>query len=192
MRKQYSHLFLHPLFLAFVCWWMPLAVQAGPKSGHAPRPALYVSFIDQLPPQVGPSINGLDERRRGPIFARALQQCVNAGKLPTLVVINPDLGLAQSLADEPKVPAGKTLLRIYLTQWSHTRSGGPADTEILCRFFAEVVRDGHVQKKLGPFFARKIYNVDIDTPEERWAQYQGVALAAINEMVPALDLRSVL
>ena len=157
---------------------------------HAQAP-LEVSLIDQLIPQVGrPAINGLDERRRGPIFNAALQQVSQEGKLPPVVVINRDLSLPATVADEPKVAATDQLVRIYLTQWSQTPLGGPADTEILCRFFVELVRGGRVEKKLGPFFARKRYDVvTAVTPEDRWAQYQAAARLAIEEMAGALKSR---
>jgi hypothetical protein len=173
---------------------LPLTVEAGVTSKTPPPPSLYVSFIDQTSPQTGgPAVNRLDERRRGPIFAAALQQSVQAGKLPPISIINRDLSMPSTLLDEPKVPAGKTLARIYLTQWSQTRLGGIADTEILCRFYVDVVRDGQVKSKLGPFFASGTLNVDFPLPEDLWAQYQAVARKAIDNMALALtrhgDLR---
>ena len=162
----------------------PLAASARPSI----KPPFYVSLIDQLPPQVaGPSINGLDERRRGPIFAAALRQASDAGKLPPVTMVNRDLSIPATTADEPKVQAGAPLVRIYLTQWSQTRLGGIADTRILCRFYVELRRDSRVEKKLGPFFAQPRFDmIRVVTPEDRWAQFQAAARMAIEEMAAAL------
>ena len=147
-----------------------------------------VSLIDQLVPQINrPALNGLDERRRGPIFDAALQQVSQEGKLPPVLVINRDLSIPATVPDEPKLPAGTRLTRIYLTQWSQTRLGGYADTEILCRLYVDLVRNGRVEKKLGPFFAQKRYDtVTAVTPQDHWAQYQDSARIAIEEMAAAL------
>ena len=163
---------------------LPAAIQARTQ----PAATLYVSFIDQSSPQVtGPVFNGIDERRRGPIFNAALQQVIGEGKLPRVVVINQDLSLPATTLSEPKVAPGATLVRIYLTQWSQTRLGGAADTEIMCRFFVDVLRDGRVLKKLGPFFDRRTYDiVSIARPEDRWAQYQAAAHDAIEVMAASL------
>ena len=168
------------LFLALV----PVVAQARPKT----PPPLDISLIDQLPPQIsGPAFNGLNERRRGPIFAAALRQVVDEGKLPPLTIINRDLTMPAKVPDEPKLPAGTRLVRITLTQWSQTRLGGIADTEVLCRFFVEVLRDGRVERKLGPFFSQKQYDtVTATTAPEFWAQYQGSARLAIERMAAAL------
>ncbi len=173
------------------------SVHAGAPASAPPSPSLYVSFIDQTSPNTfGPVVNRLDERRRGPIFAAAMQQSVQAGKLPPFVIINRDLSMPSTVLDEPKMPAGKSLVRIYLTQWSQTGLGGIADTEIVCRFYVEILRDRKVQNKLGPFFATAIENVDFALPQGLWSQYQGVALKAIDEMAAALtndrDLRRLL
>ena len=80
-------------------------------------------------------------------------------------------------------------MRVYLTQWSRTRLGGIADTEILCRFSVERLRDGRVEEKLGPFFAHKRYDVvTTATPQDVWAQYQEAARLAIEQMATALKL----
>ena len=165
---------------------VPVVAQARAK----PLEPLDISLIDQLPPQVGgPAFNGLNERRRGPIFAAALRQVAAEGKLPPLTIINRDLTLPTTLADEPKAAPGALLVRITLTQWSQTRLGGIADTEVLCRFFVEVLRAGRVEKKLGPFFARKQYDtVTATTAPEFWAQYQASARQAIEQMAAALNL----
>jgi hypothetical protein len=175
----------------FCSWFSPSAPAKSPPSGVAPSP-LYVSLIDQISPQtIGPAFNGLDERRRGPIFAAALQQSVRAGKLPPLLIINKDLSIPETVAGEPKVPAGQTLVRITLTQWAQTRQGGIADTEILCRFFVEILQDGRVKRKLGPFFASSPFDlVSVALPEDRWAQYQADALKAINDMAASLRTKS--
>ena len=177
------------LFLLFPSVFLlsTVSLQAGSPSSAHPAPSLYVSFIDQTSPNTfGPVVNRLDERRRGPIFAAAMQQSVQAGKLPPFVIINRDLSLPSTVVDEPKIPAGKALVRIYLTQWSQTRLGGSADTEIVCRFYVEILRAGLVRSKLGPFFARGTENVDFSLPEDLWTQYQGVALKAINDLAAAL------
>jgi hypothetical protein len=172
---------------------LPFAALALPSQSPAPRPPIHVSFIDQISPQFGPAINGLEERRRGPIFNAALQQVAQEGNLPPVVVINKDLSLPSTVLGEPKLAAGTQLVRIYLTQWSQSRLGGVADTEILCRFFVEIVRDGHVGKKLGPFFTRRTYDVvSVARPEDRWAQYQAAARAAIEEMAAALKKNAVI
>ena len=153
-----------------------------PAACHQP-PSLQVSLIDQLPPQgLGPSFQGLDERRRGPIFRAALREVGAEGRLPPVEIINRDLTLPATVADESPVAPGTRLVRIYLTQWSRTPLGGIADTEILCRFFVELRRDGRVEKKLGPFFARKEYDtVTSATPQDRWARFQAVAKLAVEE-----------
>ena len=172
------------LVLAETAWHL----QARPGGGPGGQPPIQASLIDQLPPQGnGPSFRGLDERRRGPIFNAALQQVVHAGRLPPVTLINPDLTLPATVADEPKLPPGTRLLRIYLTQWSESRLGGIADTEILCRFFVEVRRDGRVEKKLGPFFVRKpLDTLTAETPQDRWVQFQAAAKLAIEQMAAAL------
>ena len=178
---------MKPLLAAlFTLTLLPVAARAHPKI----QTPFYVSLIDQLSPQLnGPSINGLEERRRGPIFAAALRQVSDAGKLPPMTIINRDLTIPATVPDEPKLPAGARLVRIYLTQWSQTRLGGIADTEVLCRFFVEVRRDGRVEKKLGPFFSRKQYDtVTATTAPEFWAQYQASARLAIEQMATALKV----
>ena len=190
MNKQRPAYILWQLVLvAAVSWLSQSMLQAGtPASKASAPPALYVSFIDRTSPQTkGPAINGLDERRRGPIFAAALQQCVQEGKLPRVIMVNKDLSVPSPVANERPVPAGKTLLRIYLTQWSHTLLGGIADTEILCRFDVEVLQDGRVKKKLGPFFAQDTFAPDFTSPQDRWAQFQKVALKAIRQMASAIN-----
>ena len=150
-------------------------------------------MIDRTSPQAGQfAVNGLDERRRGLIFGAALRQVMQAGKLPPAVIINRDLSIPATVPDEPRLPAGQTLLRIYLTQWSQTALGGIADTEILCRFYAEILRDGQVRKKLGPFFARGTYDLVLGSPTSRWSQYQRVAQTALEKMGAALSRQNAL
>ena len=162
---------------------------AAPAQARPPAPApLYVHLIDQLAPQgAGPAVNGLDERRRGPLFVAALRQVVREGELPApLIVINQDLSLPDTLAGEPGVPPGAVLVRIYLTQWSQTAQGGVADTEVLCRFFVETLRGGRVTGKSGPFFARQRLDVaGASQASERWDQYQAVAHQALVRMAAA-------
>ena len=178
--------------LALAFCFLTIAASARAKPDSRVQTPLYVYLIDQTFPQVaGPAINGLDERRRGPIFGAALQQAAHEGKLPPVVISNKDLSLPSTVLSEPRIPAGQELARIYLTQWSQTRLGGIADTEILCRFFVEIIRDGHVTRKLGPFFARKTCDVVvISRPEDRWAQYQDVAVKALEEMAAVLATRT--
>ena len=179
------------IFLPWLLWslaFLPPGAHAEPARQAPPPRPLYVFLIDQLPPQgLGPSINGLDERRRGPMFNDALQQAVRDGKLPPIEVVNKDLSVPDTLASEPGAPRGATLVRIYLTQWEQTPLGGPADNEVFCRFYAEVLRDGHVTRKLGPFFARQPLNaLTPDRAEDRWSQYRAVARKAILQMAKAL------
>ena len=180
--------FVGVCFLVF----LPLAATTAAARPKNPPPApgrLYVFFIDQLAPQgAGPAFNGLDERRRGPLFAAVLQQLSREGKLPASVfVINRDLSLPATLPEEPAVPAGATLARIYLTQWSQTALGGVADTEILCRCYVQVLRAGRATRELGPFFARQRYDpVTATLPEERQAQFQAAARQALEKMAAAL------
>ena len=150
----------------------------------ARRAPVYVFFLDQLPPQgAGPSINGLDERRRGPVFRAALEAAAKAGELPPVTIINQDIDLPTTRAEKPSpVPPGATLLRVYLTQWSRTRIGGFSDSEILCRFFVEEVRDGRTVKKLGPFLGRTT-----DDAENRYQTFGNAARDGIAQM--ARDLR---
>ena len=150
-----------------------------------------MSLIDRLGPQgLGPAFQTLDERRRGPLFAAALAQVSQAGKLPPVTVVNRDLSLASAAPDERKLAAGTTLVRIYLTDWTQTRQGGPADTEILCRFYGEVLHDGQVERKLGPFFARRVFNTTTAArPQDRWEQFQAVARQAIEQLAAALEAR---
>ena len=172
---------------------MPLLHADPARSAPRPRaaPPLLVSLIDRLGPQgLGPAFQTLDERRRGPLFAAALAQVSQAGKLPPVTVVNRDLSLASAAPDERKLAAGTTLVRIYLTDWTQTRQGGPADTEILCRFYAEVLHDGQVERKLGPFFARRVFNTTTAArPQDRWEQFQAVARQAIEQLAAALEAR---
>ena len=166
----------------------PSGLSARPKIVSSEQAPIQISLIDQLLPQgEGPSSQGLDERRRGSIFNAALQQVVHEGKLPPLMIVNPNLTIPATVADEPKLPPGTRLLRIYLTQWLETRFGGIADTEILCRFFVELRRDGRIEKKLGPFFVRKpLDTLTAETPQDRWAQFQAAAKLAIEKMAGTL------
>lgn len=166
------------LFFAAVCL---------PPSGfcHPPRAPLYVFFLDQLPPQgAGPSVNGLDERRRGPVFAAALQAAAKAGDLPPVTVVNHDITLPTTRQEKPPLlPPNATLLRVYLTQWSNTSQGGFADSEILCRFFVEVVRDGRTVSKLGPYLGRTRYDTTgTATADDRYQQFGQAARAGIGQM----------
>ena len=182
------HVYSSPWQVA--AWGLAVFLLASTPLPAAPRAAtpLQISLIDQLLPQgTAPAFQGLDERRRGPIFAAALRQVSAEGKLPTLVIINRDLDLPATVPDEPKVAPETRWVRLYLTQWRQTPLGGIADTEILCRFFVELRRNGHLEKKLGPFFARKRFDtVTAVTPQDRWAQYQTVAKLAIEEMAVSL------
>ena len=176
------------LWLGFL-FARPNSYADSPSARRSPAaPPLDFSLIDRIGPQgIGPAFQSLDERRRGPIFAAALRQVSQAGKLPPVVVVNRDLSLATTVPDEPKLAAGTTLFRIYLNDWSRTRLGGSADSEILCRFDVEVLRDGHVERKLGPFFARRPFDTTLAaTPQERWEQFQAVAKLAIEKMAAAL------
>ncbi len=177
--------------LALSIWLLvPLGLKARPRDAARLQEPIRVSLIDQLAPQTnGPAFNGLEERRRGTIFSAALRQVADEGKMPPVIVINRDLDIPSSVPDEPKLPSGTRLVRIYLTQWSRTRLGGVADTEILCRFYVERSRDGRVEEKLGPFFAHKRYDVvTTATPQDVWTQYQGAARSAIEQMAVALEL----
>lgn len=149
-----------------------------------PAPPLYVFFLDQLSPQgAGPSINGLDERRRGPIFKGALQAAAHAGELPPVTVVNQDIDLPTTTVEKPKIPPGATLLRVFLTQWSNTRLGGFSDSELLCRFYVEVVRDGRTVAKLGPYLGRTQYDTTTTTtPEGRYALFGQAARKGIDLM----------
>ena len=170
-------------FFLFTVFLLPPAVQARP-----PRPVptpWRVFLVDQLPTaNLGPALNGLNERRRGPVFDAALQEVVREGKLPPVVVLNRDLSLPATVADEPPAPAGAPVLRIYLTQWSQTPLGGLADTEVLCRLFVEQRRDGKTTGKLGPFLARVRYDTTTATgrADVRSAQFQAAAREAIEQM----------
>ena len=190
MKPLFVHSPSLPVALFAVVLVATVPSGAWARSREVPRSQtpLHLSLIDQLAPQVsGPAFLGLDERRRGPIFDAALRQVVAEGKLPPVVLINRDLSIPATTADEPKVAPGVTLVRIYLTQWSQTPLGGIADTEILCRIFVEIRRDGRVEKKLGPFFAHPRFDpVTTATPQDRWAQYQRAARRAIEQMAAAL------
>lgn len=178
--------------LGFLLLAVPASARPRQPPPSPPTP-LYVLFIDQLAPQgAGPAVNGLDERRRGPLFAAALQQVVREGEFPApLTVINQDLSLPATVASEPKVPRGATLVRIYLTQWSQTAQGGVADTEVLCRFYVETLRGGRVTGELGPFFARQRLDVTGATqPQERWRQYQAAARQSLMQMAAALRAKA--
>ena len=183
-----------PILWSLLLWnlaCLPPHAGAEPRHHAPPTQGLYVFLIDQLPPQgIGPSFNGLDERRHGPMFNDALQQAVHEGELPPLKVVNKDLSVPDTLASEPAVPRGATLVRVYLTQWAQTPLGGPADSEIFCRFYAELLRDGRVTQKLGPFFARQPLNaLTPDRAEDRWSQYRAVARKAIVQLARALPRR---
>ena len=184
--------FLRPYSRGFltcaICLLLALALPFRAYSEHRKADALYVSFLDQLPPQgVGPSINGLDERRRGPIFQSALNAASAAGELPRLVFVNRDISLPSTQAEEGPVPPGGTLVRIYLTQWSRTRLGGFATSEILCRIFAEVVRDGRRVKRLGPFLGRETYDqTTTATGSDRYAQFEKTARLAVDALARQL------
>ncbi len=165
--------------------------RSNPSPFHGVAPPLLVSLVDRLGPQgLGPAFQTLDERRRGPLFAAALAQVSQAGKLPPVTVINRDLSLASAAPDESELAAGTRLVRIYLTDWTQTRQGGSADSEILCRFYAEVRYDGRVERKLGPFFARRALDTTTAArPQDRWVQYQAVARQAIEQMAEMLEPR---
>ncbi len=147
-------------------------------------PPLYVFFLDQMTqPADAPSFNGLDERRRGPIFKGALQAVSDAGELPPVIVVNQDIDEPTTTAEKPKVPPGATLLRVFLTQWSNTRAGGFLESELLCRFYVEAMRDGKVTAKLGPYLGRMRYDTTlVTTPENRYAIFGQAARKGIDLM----------
>ena len=153
-------------------------------SGRADRPPLYVHFIDQTDTGgEGPAVNGLEARRRGPVFQAALDSAAKAKTLPPVRVTNADIHLYSPKSDEPRLPPGATLARVYLTQWSITRLGGFADAELLCRFFVEVVRDGHVIATPGPYLGRIRYDTTTtSTPEDRYRDFQDCARQAIDAL----------
>lgn len=152
------------------------------------RPPLYVSFIDQLPAQGEfTQINGLDERRRGPLFQQALNAVVGAHELGPVVLINHNLSLPSTRSEEPPVPPGATLVRVYLTQWSNFGLGGYAADEVLCRIFVEVVRDGKTVAKLGPFLGRNPYTLtEMTTADGRYLVFRDAARIALGDMAHAL------
>lgn len=156
-------------------------LQARDKKPAAP---LYVFFLDQMPPQgAAPSINGLEERRRGPVFEAALRAASEAGGLPPVTVVNEDIHLPTTTMEKPKVPPGATLLRVFLTQWSNTRLGGFSDSELLCRFYVEVVRDGRTTAKLGPYLGRIPYDATAaTTADSRFALFGTAARKGIDLM----------
>ena len=154
----------------------------------AARPPLYVHFIDQLSPEGdAPSINGLEERRRGPLFQEALQSASKAKELAPVIVTNPDIHLYSPKNDEANVPAGATLLRVYLTRWNADGIGGFAVDEVRCRFFVEVVRNGRTVAKSGPFLGRVSFSVSgMTTTQGRYEVFVNAARQAIDEMAHTL------
>ena len=162
----------------------PMGLSARPEK----RAPLYVSFIDQLPAQGEfVPINGLDERRRGPVFQQALNAVVGAHELAPVILINRNLSLPSTRAEEPPVPPGATLVRVYLTQWSNFGLGGYAVDEVLCRIFVEVVRDGKTVAKLGPFLGRNDYTLtEMTTADGRYLVFRDAARMALNDMARAL------
>ncbi len=149
---------------------------------------LRFSLIDQLPPEVGSTaINSIEERRRLVVFNAALQTVVREGKLPSAELINNEPALRAGIDSERPQPPGTLITRIFLTQWSQTRLGGTADTEVLCRFFVEEVRDGHRVAKLGPFFSRVNLNLALAPRyEEMLAIYRTAAVKALEQMAVKL------
>ena len=154
----------------------------------APRPTLYVHFIDQLSPlSDAPAINGLEERRRGPLFQEALQAASVAHELGPVVVTNPDIHLYSPKSDEANVPVGATLVRVYLTRWNTDGIGGFVADEVQCRIFAEVVRGGRTVAKIGPFFGRVPYSLtEATTNWGRYAVFRDAARQAIDQMAHTL------
>ncbi len=154
----------------------------------APRPPLYVHFIDQLPPQIdAPAFNGLEERRRGPLFQEALQSASMAHELAPVIVTNPDIHLYSPKSDEPNLPAGATLLRVYLTRWSTDGIGGFVADEVRCRIFAEVVRGGRTVAKIGPFVGRVPYALtEATTNQGRYSVCRDAARQAVDQMAQTL------
>lgn len=147
------------------------------------------SLIDQLPPQLNvTAINSIEERRRLATFDAALQDVVREGKLGRSELINNEAGLRSGTGSEKPQPAGTSVTRIFLTQWSQTALGNGADTEILCRFFAETMRDGQRIAKLGPFLGRTRYDVAF-APHYRdnLDAYRAAARDALEQL--ALSLR---
>ena len=162
----------------------PVKVPAQP----AKRAPLYVSVLDQLQ-QTGdsPAINALDERRRGPAFAAVLQAAAKAGELPQVIIVNQDIDMPSTVLDERPVPPGATLARVFVTQWSSTRIGGFAQSEVLCRIFVELVRDGHRVAKLGPFLGRTLYDLTaVTTVDDRQFQFEAAARLAVDGMARGL------
>ena len=110
-----------------------------------------------------------------------------AKELGPVVVTNPDIHLYSSKSDEANVPAGATLLRVYLTRWATFGAGGFAEDEVQCRIFTEVVRSGRTVGKYGPFFGRVDYSVtEMTTAEGRYKVFRDAARAAIDEMARTL------
>ncbi len=165
-----------------------LATLSGAVSAAPPRAPLYVHFIDQLSPEAGtPSFNGLEERRRGPLFQEALQTASKAHELGPVIVTNPDIHLYSPKSDESNVPSGATLVRVYLTRWDTNGVGSFIADEVQCRIFVEVVRDGHTVAKSGPFLGRIPYSLtEATTSMGRYAMFRDAARQAIDEMARTL------
>ena len=154
--------------------------------------SLRFSLIDQLSPEAGTTaFNSIEERRRLPVFNAALQEVVRAGKLPPAEMINREADLRAGIASENPQPAGTVVVRVFLTQWAQTAIGGATNSEVLCRFFVEEVRDGKRLMKLGPFFSRVPGDESLaPLYQQRIASYQTaarVALEALAAKLPGAD-----
>ena len=142
-----------------------------------PRAPLYVSLIDHLPPPNDTTLVGLDETQRGAAFQAALQAAAQNGELPPVSVVEDDAG----------VPPGATRVRVYLKRWSNERHAGFTETDIFCRFYAEVVRDGRTVVRLGPYTGATNFDPMVMTAvEHRRVVFQQAAKRAIDEMAGAL------
>ena len=157
------------------------------KSREAREP-LHFSLIDQLPPEFGTTaFNSIEERRRFPVFGAALQDVVRAGKLPPAELINREVDLRAGITSEKPQPPGTLVIRVFLTQWAQTAIGGATNSETLCRFFVEEVRDGMRVAKLGPFFSRVPSNESLaPLYQQRLATYQAAARVALTDLAAKL------
>lgn len=163
---------------------------AGVKEGGrvkrtATAEPLRFSLIDQLPSQGGAAtaVNSIEERRRLATFDAALQDVVREGKLKPAVLINNEPDLRSGIGSEQPQPPGTLIVRIFLTQWSQTRLGGSADTEIVCRFRVEEMRDGHRVASLGPFFSRVHDDIAlVPSSQDGLATYRTAARQALEQL----------
>ena len=147
------------------------------SSASPPRSPLYVSFIDRLPPPSDGTLAGLDEPQREAAFRAAVQAAAGTGELPPATVVN----------READVPMGATRLRVYLKQWANLRRVGVTETDVLCRFYVEVVRDGRPVLRLGPYAGITNFEPTAMTAiQDRSVIFREAARRAISEMARAL------